>query len=315
MANILTGPRYWKNKALLAKIETTVGTDATPTGAANWIEARNLSITPLESETADRNIEMPWMGSAGKVSVGQYVKASFEVALAGSGAAGTAPKFAPLLLACGMSETLTASTSAAYSLISTAFPAVSMYVNVDGTLHKLIGSRGTVSPSLAKGGIPVLKFEFEAVYTDAAAQTMPTITRTGWPTEEPVNAANTTAVTINGVALAFSALDISLGNKLTRVNLPGPQIEVAITDRAPSGSVTVLAPALATFDPFALVKSVNVVTLTVTHGTAAGKKAKLDAKIDVTGCDYDNIDGMAAYKLTYEPTPVSGNDEFALTFL
>lgn len=315
MPNIISAPRFWKNKIILAKSEDTPGTDAAPTGAANWIEARNVSLTPLDAETVDRNIEMPWMGSSGKVQIAQYAKVSFEVLLAGSGAAGTAPKIAPVLLACGLAETLTPGTSAAYNLVSSAFGACSLYVNVDGTVHKLVGSRGNWSVSLAKGGFPLLKFEMDAVFTGPAAQAMPIIDRTGWPAEEAFNPTNTTALTLNALGFAFSALDLSAGNKLARINLPGPQVEIAITDRSPTGSATVLAPALAGFDPFALAKSGQVVTLSVTHGSAVGKKVRVDAKASIAGVDYDNIEGELAYKFTLAPTPVAGNDELVLTFM
>ena len=55
MPNVLATPRFWEKKAILAKAETTVGTDAVPTGAANWMEARNVSLTPYDAETAERN--------------------------------------------------------------------------------------------------------------------------------------------------------------------------------------------------------------------------------------------------------------------
>ena len=315
MPNLIASPRFWKNKALLLKAEATVGTDAVPTGLANWIEARNLQLTPMQAETAERNIDVPYMGNTGKLQVGQYVTCSFEVALAGPGAAGDAPKIAPALLACAMQETLTASTSAAYTLVSTAIGACSIYINVDGTRHKMIGSRGTVGVALNARGIPVLRFQFEAIYLPATADALPAIDRGGWPVEEPVNSAKTTQVTIGGTALAFSALEISLNNQLSRLDLPGPQTEVAIGDRNPSGTVTVLAPGLGVFDPFAIAEAGTNVALTTTHGSAAGKRVQIDANTIITEVAYAQIERMAAYTLTLEPNPVAGNDEFALTFL
>lgn len=315
MANLITTPRLYKNKALLLKTEVTVGTDSVPTGAANWIEARNVQITPMEAETAERNIDQPYLGNGGKLQVAQYVKLSFEAALTGGGAAGTAPKIAPALLACGFAETITASTSAAYNLVSTGHGACSIYMNMDGTLHKMIGARGTVSVVLNARAIPLLRFEFDAIFVDPTAVALPAVTTTGWQVEEPVNATNSGKLTVNSVDLAYSAFDLSLNNQLARINLPGPQVEVAITDRGPSGSFTVLCPALGVFDPFALAKAGTNVTLNTTHGTAAGKKAQIDAKIVLTDVGYDQIDGMAAYRVAYEATPVSGNDEFAITIL
>ena len=315
MANIITSPRFWKNKAILIKEESSYGVDPTPTGADNWIEARNVSLTPFDVETADRNIEMPFMGSSGKVIVGQWGKLSFDVLASGSGTAGTAPKFAPLLMACGTAETLVALTSAAYNLVSTAFSSVTCWINIDGVYHKFVGARGEPKGKFTAKGIPMLSFEFNGIFTGPTAVAMPSVTRTGWQVDEGVNAINTSALTINGTDLAFSALDFAFGNKIARINLPGPQLEVAITDRASTMSMTVLAPALGTFDPFALAAANASIDISVVHGSVAGRKIQLDGKIIVNGVDYDNIDGMLAYKISATPTPVSGNDELALACL
>ena len=315
MANLLTAPRAWKKKAILIKAETTVGTDATPTGLLNWIEARNVSLTPFDVATADRNIELPYFGNGGKLIVGKYAKLSFEAALVGQGAAGTAPKIGPALLACALAETVTAATSVAYNLISDSIGAITAYINIDGTRHKMVGARGNVSLALSAKSVPLLKFEYESVFIAPDALAMPTIDTAGWPVEAAVTAANTLPMTINAVPLAFSQFDFSLGNQLARIDLPGPQVEVAITDRKPTASVTVLAPPQGTFDPFALAEAGTTVDLTTTHGITAGKKAKIDAKVRIIGVDYDRIEEMLAYKLTLEPTPVAGNDEFALTYL
>lgn len=315
MPNILTSPRKFDKKALLAKLETTVGTDAVPTGAANWIEARNLTLTPYDGETVDRGIVLPYMGHAGKIVVANWCKVTFEVLAAGAGAAGSVPKVDALLKACGFAATTEAGVSVTYNLISEAIPAVSIYVNVDGTLHQMIGSRGTVGLTLNAKAIPVFKFEFDAVFMDPAAVAMPAVTRTGWPLEEPVNATNTSPLTINATAMAFSALDLSLATERARLNLPGPQTGVEINDRAPTGTATVLAPDLATFNPFTLAKTAADITLTVTHGSAAGKKLKVDAKAVLTGANYADVEKMVAYTLNFDLKPVAGNDELAFTFM
>lgn len=315
MSNLLTSPRFFRKKAILAKAENAVGTDAVPTGTANWIEARNVTLTPYDVETDDRGLEMPYMGNSGKIIAGQWVKLAFETALAGPGAAGSAPKISPLLLACGTAETLVAATSAAYNLVSSAFGAASFYIIVDGVRHKMIAARGDMSLTYSAKKGPRLKFDFEAAYLAPDTLAMPAIDRSGWPLEEAVSAAATLPIGVGGTALAFSQLDFKLGNKLSRINLPGPQTGIEIVDRAPTLSATVLAPGLAAFDPFALASAGSVLAVTTTHGSAAGKKAKIDVNARIVGVEYDKIEEMAAYKLTLEPVPVGGNDEFALTYL
>lgn len=314
MPNVLTSPRFWKTQAVLLKAEAAYGTDPTPTGAANWFEARNVSLSSMELERADRNILLPYFGHAGSVVAGNWSKLSFEIALAASGTAGTAPKWAPGALACGFAETLVAVTSATYNLVSSVFGGATLYMNIDGALYKFVGSRGELKAKLTAKGIPVLMFEMTSVYAAPVASAMFTpITKTGWTVENAVNSVNTGKVTLNNVDLAFSSLEWATGNQIAKINLPGPQLEVAITDRKPTASLSVLAPALGVFDPYALAAAGTTVTLSNIHGTTAGKIVTTALKVVVTGVAEERIDEMLAYKLTLEPTPVSGNDEITLT--
>lgn len=104
MANLVATPRVWDKKAVVLKKETTYGTDAAPTGAANWFEARNVSLSSFDIETAERNVIENFLGHSGKLITSKWSKLSFEIALAGSGAAGTAPKWGPMMLGCAFAE-------------------------------------------------------------------------------------------------------------------------------------------------------------------------------------------------------------------
>ncbi len=315
MPNVLASPRFWRNQAVLLKADVSYGTDPVPTGAANWMEARNVSYTPFDPEKVDRNIVQEYMGRSGQTIVATWSKLSFDIAMAASGAAGTAPKYAAAILACGYAGTNTPATSDVYNLVTTAFGSATAYMNIDGTLYKFVSCRGEMKGKINAKGIPVHSFELTSVYAAPVAAVMfSPITKTGWPTEEPVNSAKTGKVTINAVDLAFSTFEWSTGNRINRLDLPGPQQEVAITDRAPTASITVLAPGLATFDPYALANAGTNVALSNTHGSAAGKKVKHDLKVVITNCAEVQVEGMLGYNLTLEPTPVTGNDEIAVTF-
>lgn len=97
-----------RKRVVLAKIETTYGVDSTPTGSANAILLRNLSITPIESDFVGRDLVRPYMGNSEQLPVGIRVLCDFEVEMVGGGTAGVAPAFGPLLRACALAETLTA---------------------------------------------------------------------------------------------------------------------------------------------------------------------------------------------------------------
>lgn len=40
-------PLFWRKKVLTFKLETTYGTDATPTGAANAVLAIDMAVMPM----------------------------------------------------------------------------------------------------------------------------------------------------------------------------------------------------------------------------------------------------------------------------
>ena len=100
--------RYFRKKALLLKIETTYGVDANPSAGANAIEIRNVTFTPMQNKNVDQNIDMPYMGAQVQLPVGTECKLQFDVAVTGSGTAGVAPAYGPLLRTAGRSETINA---------------------------------------------------------------------------------------------------------------------------------------------------------------------------------------------------------------
>lgn len=380
--------RKFESKALFFALEAAYN-DPSPLTGADWFEARNMTITPFEADTADRNLDLPYMGNGGKLIVSTRNKVSFDVALAGSGTPGVAPKIGKLLRACGWAETYTvanggtataggasditlaagasavddtyngmsivitagtgsgqsrvvsdyvgatkvATVSVAwvtppdatsvysirsdvvYSLISSAFESGCYWYELDGVRHKGNGVRGTASVTLDAKGIPVLKFELTALYVAPSDETPLVADRTGWPYERPVNSANTLVCTVNSVDSFYSKFGFTQGNKVSHDDLAGGYEAINIGDRNPTAQITMLAPLLATFDPFALAGATTNVPVQVIHGITAGSKVKVDLKNKITGVSYEDINGSAGYNLILSPEAVTGNDEATLTFL
>lgn len=315
MPNLLANPRKWKTKAIFFKGEADYGVDPTPTGLLDWVEASNVSLTSFEAETVDRGVEQPYLGNTGKLITSIWSKLSFEVPLAGSGVAGTAPKCNKLFMPCGFAETVVAVTSVTNNLVSDAIESACAYMNIDGVLFKFIGLRGDVKVTTTARGRQVAKFEFTSLYTRPIDTAMGAVDRTGWTIEDAVNATNTGKIVLAGADLAFESYEWALNNKIQRIDLPGPQREVVISDRAPSLNLTVLAPLLAVFNPYALADSATATTLSNTHGLVAGKKVKQDFKGRIISVAETEVLGMAGYKLGFEPLAVAGNDEIAVQFL
>ena len=96
-----------RKRLILAKAESPYGTDSTPDGT-DAVLVRTLEITPIEADVVSRDLIRPYLGNSDQLLANTRVSITFEVELAGSGTAATAPRFGSLLKACGMAETTTA---------------------------------------------------------------------------------------------------------------------------------------------------------------------------------------------------------------
>lgn len=93
-------------RTILVKTESVYGTDPTPTGSANAILVRSLTLTPIDAQQVSRDLIRPYLGSSPILLAQVSAKVEFEVEFAGAGAAGAAPGWAPVLEACAFAQTL-----------------------------------------------------------------------------------------------------------------------------------------------------------------------------------------------------------------
>lgn len=308
--------KFVRKTIITAKIETTPGTDSVPTGAANAILVRNCTITPLDITQEDRNIIRGFFGNYDSIPTIRKVKLSFECELAGSGTAGTAPAYGPLLQACGTTEALVAVTSATYTpnSLATTAKSVSIYYNVDGLNHKLLYGRGNVKMNFKANGIPFLSFDLIGLDGGAADIALPTPTYTAFGTPLAVNATNTPTITVLGTAVALESLMLDMGNQVQQISRPGATDQILQTDRKTVGSVMFEMTSVATKDWLTAAKTPTLGALNLVHGVAAGKILTLAApNIQLTQPQFSDIQGiqMVQFTLKYNPSN-SGNDEFTL---
>lgn len=305
-----------RRTVLLAKKEVTYGQDAAPTGASDAILVRNVTLTPLETKMEDRTVVRPYYGANEQLPGPAYASIEFEVEMAGAGAAGTAPAYGKILKACGMSETINAGVSVVYSPISTDGDALTIYYYLDGVLHKVLGSRGSMSFKLNAGASPTYSFKFQGMYVAVTDVSLPSVTLTAYQRPLTVTNANTTAFSLHGVSsLVMNALDVDLGSQVVHRDNVGAE-SVIITDRQVAGNVTIESALMAVKNWFTTVQTAALGALTVTHGTTAGNKVKLDApSVQLTGPKYSDSDGVSMLQMGMRLLPVSGNDELTITVL
>lgn len=313
-------PRYIRNTAILAKQETTAGTDAVPTGAADAVLVSNVTVTPLESTNVDRALIRPYFGGSEQLVAAYFSKVSFDVELAGSGTAATAPAWGDLLLGCAHSEALlTAPARVEYLPASTALKTLSIYVYDDGVLHKLIGAMGNVKLSAKVGQIPRWSFEFWGTYAAVSAAATPSLTLTAYRLPPVMNKASTIDVTLGatyatgaltgGTTFPSTGLDLDWGNAVQFTQLLS-QERIDITDRNVTGSVEFDLTAAQEVTAIGDVIAAATQSLAITIGTAAGNKiivhAPLAQRINPRKSE---LNGTRLIGFDLRLIPNAGNDE------
>lgn len=309
-----------RKRILLAKIETTYGVDPTPTGGVNAILVKNLDMTPLDAEMVQRDNIRTFLGNYEQLVATTKVMVTFEVELAGAGAAGTAPGYGPLLRACGLAETITPSTKAQYDPVSASFESVTIWsqlpdaANASSPLHKFTGCRGNVEFSLNARQIPVAKFSFTGLYNGPADAAVMAGTYTSFKTPVVVNKANTPTFSFLGYTAIAESFSLNMNNEIVYRNLINDE-RVLLVDRKAAGSLTIEAPTLAAKNFFTEAISGSLGNLSIVHGSTAGYIVEFAATgtVDVGAPKYGDKDGIAMMDLPYVLVPTTaGNDEFSL---
>lgn len=310
--------KRWRRKVLLAKIETTSGTEEATAAADAVLIVSDVELTPVAGETVSREIQRPYFGASEEFNVNVHQTLSFSVEMAGAGAAGTAPPWGALLRACGMAETLSRGASAAYAPISTAEPTVTLVLNIDGVKHVLAGCRGTWDLSVGVNAVPRFRFTFTgkwAAPSDAAAVQNPVY----GPWKKPVlpSNANTPTFSLHGDGdLALTSLTLDYGVQIVHREAIGAAPTVSITDRLPSGQLVLDAPSVGDFALVDKAKTGATGALQLIHGTAAGAIVQIDMpKVSLSSPSYQESDGIWQTQLDYRPLPsgAAGNDEIKIT--
>ena len=267
-------PIFWQTKFLLAKIESTYGTDPAPAAASGML-AKNISLSPMEGIDIQRDLETGFLAGQGSIPASLSMKLSYDVELVGSGTKGTVPEWGRLLRACGCSETIVALTSVTYAPLSPpGLDSITHYMWIGNTLYKLIGGRGTAKLSWNAQAIPMLHFDFTSLFAVPVETTRITPNNNTFQKPELVSSAKTVTFTINGVALVMRSAQLDLGCKVEPRFLVGSDT-IEITDRVDLFSSVVEAVVMGVFNPFSLAQSATYVPVSLVHGSPTGLRSVL----------------------------------------
>jgi len=320
-------PRLIKKTVILVKVETTSGTDAVPTGAANAIQAMDLSITPLDATNVDTNIINPWFGNSPSLVGTASVKCSFSVLLAGAGTAATAPAWGALLLGCAAAETtgLLTPNRVEYLPATDTLKTVTIYWYDDGLLHKLLGCFGNVKLSAKSGEAPKLTFDFVGIDGGVSAAANATAVLTNWKMPVAITKANVTDIQLGctyatgalsgGTAYNSTGLSLDWGNEVAFAPMLTTE-QVVLKDRKVTGSLSIELTAAQEVTQMAAVKANTLTGIGFVIGTATGNKIMLHLpSVQLINPKKEEFNGMRLIGFDLRVLPVAGNDEVRIVSL
>ena len=305
----------WRNRLALVKAEATYGTSSSP-AASDALLFTTLDIEPLALELTEREAIQAAMGNRPSVVAQRSVPVKATVEMAGSGTAGTAPRFGPLLKACGLSETVVSSTSVTYAPVSSGFSSYTMDFYADnGSRQAITGVRGTAELSLSVGEIPTIAFDQMGIYSAPGALSRPSETYTNQASPLVVNTDNTATVSVHGFSACMTSFTLSLGVEMVFRQLAGCTKQVLIVDRKPTGSITIELPAFATKDFLTIASNQTTGAITWAHGASGNLLTFTASTCAFDAPTLDEADGVTNITLPFRPLPTAtGNNEFTLAF-
>jgi hypothetical protein len=307
-------PILTQTALVMAKVETTAGTDAAPTPAANAF----LVVDPVFSvnpTVLDRNFAKPDFSTYASVVGRKLASVTFNVPMSGSGIAATSPSWAQLFAGCSMVETTgTAPASKVWTPITANPKTLTIYVYYDGLLHKMVGCMGTFSINAEAGNFGMASFTFTGGYVTPIASTFPTTAVLQDVTPSQVELAN---LAYGGDAsLVVNAFTMEMANNIvprSDVNSANGFRGVRISGRNPTGGIDPETEVTQSF--WSSMETSALAAFSMRIGTVAGNLVRVTApKSQIVGVGYGDRDGLRNYDLSLAFRRNAGNDEFTVAF-
>ncbi|MCE5334268.1 MAG: hypothetical protein LLG06_06730 [Desulfobacteraceae bacterium] len=307
---------FTRKTVVLAKIETTYGTDSVPTSSANAIPVQDLAIKPAGDAVERRNMKsslspLQFRRGAKNVDVG------FKTEMKGTGTFGALPAWGwegVLFRACGMSETVGSETGIAYAPVSTGFESCTLYVYRDRIFHKVTGCRGSFSIVIEAGKPAMAEWKFKGIYVspadaDPAAQTFSSVL--------PPIAAGAN-FSIGGYSPVVQKFTVDINNSIAERRSISSGNGIAgfeITGRKPQGSFDPEVVAEASHPFWSNWESAAPLEASLLVGTTAGNRFTIGAPaLQYREISYTDKDGRSVYQVPFSLAMSGGDDELTLRF-
>lgn len=300
-------------KIILAKVESTYGTDATPVVGTDAMSVLNFSAVPANIRYIERNQALPFFGNRGQINVGETMTMEFDIELSGAGAVANAPGYGPILRGCAASQTITPSTGPVlYEPISGDEESLTFYYNWDGLMHKMLGAFGTWELRFSEGQVPLLHCTFEGLYGGVTDASVGAPNLSAFQPARAMTRGNT-AFSIHGYAAPLASMTITQGNQNEYKNRPNSEA-MHFVGRSTTGQVTIELPLVAVKDFIGICRVGTTGAIVLTHGTVAGNIVSFNAaQVQLTNPRYSEDSNMAMLSMDMNLRHTdSGDDEWSL---
>jgi len=304
-----------RREVVLLKLESTYNTDPVPTAGADALLVAAPSWSHQGARLLERAIVKSTLDTAQKIFGGTLMSVSFDLELKGSGAAGTAPEMGAALRACGLDETVVASTSVTYKPVSESIESATIYYYQDGKRKTLTGCRGTVSFNLTAGDYGKASFTFTGHVGSDTDQSLPTGTFDATLPEGLIGL----SFVLGGYAAEINSLEFALNNEVSTpssISSADGFGEIRIAGRDVAGSVDPEDELIATEDYIADWKadSTKALDTSVIGGTAGNRYQITMPAVAYRDIGPGDRDGIRTLDISFGAGISSGDDEFSLIF-
>ena len=294
---------------------------AAPTFAASdALICSAIEITPLEGDILERaqaDGESGRVASRAMVRLRSAVTLTFE--LAGSGVAGTRPKWASLAEACGgtWADVATVSNTLTEASLNSTLGFADIRVLMAGRDYRSHGARGNMVITLPSGELPTAQATMQGLYTTPVTQAMISPTYANQARSVVVDSTNTPTVQIGPtgslISRCISNFSLDFGCTTNYFNEAGcTSPEVRITARQPTATITYRETTLEEFNvfDFSTNQTPPVHGFKIVHGPAGARVTIEIPKLTYGQPSHEDREGVLYTTVELYPERVAGNPSF-----
>ena len=243
---------------------------------------------------------------------------NFKVAVKGSGVVQQAPEWGKFLKWCGCSETSNASAGTIqYKFDSTTEDSGTIYIDLDRSILKVLGVRGSFKISAEAGKLCILEFEMKGLFSELVDGAI-SGGSLGVDTTTPPVVKNAN-FSVGGFSASANTWEFDAANETPGIpgfNATYEAIErIIISDRTPTSKINIEATTEAINPYFGDFLTSTEQAISIQVGNAATNKAIINNKMVYEKPNFGDLEGESRWELdgVASDDTQAGDSEFTLT--